>query len=435
MTGLATSAAGVDPDAVMARVAEVPASELWPEFDPCRVPVALHDGAATFLYGQPVPPEEFTPRSNGHGGLVYPGRHPAVVANSTAEIGGAWTATVDLTGISDLAPLEVAALVVHEAFHVFQRERHPAWGANEADLFLYPVEDVGGLALRLLEDGALHRALAAPDDDEAARWAAAALDLRRERFALLPDGAVTYERSAELHEGLARYIEWRVAPGCLDDLLSADGFEPDAVRLRAYATGASWALLLDRLAPGWQQEIESGAAQALDNLLRVRLSARRLPAVDVSMSERERARTRAEEDIAALLQRQAVRRAAFLTLPGWRLVVEIDAGEPLWPRGFDPMNVERLGPVEVLHGRYLVLRNASGTLEVLDRSCLTVAAGHHPLFTGVRQVTIAGEEFPPAVRESDGEVGWEIAGCRGEFRGARLDRRDSAIFIRVDANP
>ncbi len=86
-------------------------------------------------------------------------------------------------------------------------ERHPEWGANEVDLFLYPVEDASLLALRFLEDGALRRALEARDDAEAARWAAATLELRQERFALLPGEAVTYERAAELHEGLARYVE------------------------------------------------------------------------------------------------------------------------------------------------------------------------------------------------------------------------------------
>lgn len=314
-------------------------------------------------------------------------------------------------------------------------ERHPEWGANEVDLFLYPVEDASLLALRFLEDGALRRALAAQDDAEAARWAAAALDLRQERFALLPGEAVTYERAVELHEGLARYVEWRVAPGSPAHLLPEDGFEPDAVRLRSYATGTSLALLLDRLASGWQEKVESGAAQALDDLLRAQLTRQRSGRRDVSMAEREVAQARSVADIATLRQRRAARRDAFLALPGWRLIVEIDAGEPLWPRGFDPMNVERLGPVEVLHGRYLALGNGTGDLEVLERSCLTVAAGSHPLFSGVRQVTIAGLDSPPRVTESDGTVCWHLTGCRGEFYGARLDRRAHATVIRVDANP
>jgi len=305
VTRVEHGAATVNADAVMMRVAEVPAGELWPGFNPCEVPVVLYDGAATFLFGQPVPPEGFIPRSNPYGGLVYPGRHPALVANSTAEIGGAQTATVDLTGLTSPAVAEAAALVVHEAFHVFQRERHPEWGANEADVFLYPVENVKGLALGRLEDGALRRALAARDKGEAARWAVAALELRQERFALLPQAAVTYERAAEVHEGLARYVEWRASPGHLADLLPEDGFKPDAGRLRSYATGASWALLLDRLAPGWQEDVENGAIDSLDGLLRARLLGQRLGHCDISMLEREVAQTRAEADIAALLQRRA----------------------------------------------------------------------------------------------------------------------------------
>ncbi len=429
------TAAPFEPVALLSELERIAKDSLWPGFDPRCTPLAVYDGTSTFLFAHRALPNGFVAWDGYPGTAVFPGRHPSLVANSTAEIGGVLTATVDLTGLMAWTPTEAAALVVHESFHVFQRERHPEWGANEVDLFLYPVEDASLLALRFLEDGALRRALEAQDDAEAARWAAAALDLRQERFALLPGEAVTYERAAELHEGLARYVEWRVAPGSPAHLLPEDGFEPDAVRLRSYATGASLALLLDRLAPGWQEGVESEAAQALDDLLRAQLTDQRSGRRDVSMPEREAAQARAVADIATLRQRRAARRDAFLALPGWRLNVEIDIGEPLCPRGFDPMNVERLGPGEVLHSRYLALGNATGELELLDRSCLTVAAGDHPLFTGVRQVTIAGLDSPLSVTESDGTVRWHFTGCRGGFHKARLDRRHRATVILVDANP
>lgn len=67
------------------------------------------------------------------------GRQERVTANSSAEIGGVPTAIVLLGPASDRRTLrDVAALTIHETFHVFQRLRHPGWSGNEADLFTYP---------------------------------------------------------------------------------------------------------------------------------------------------------------------------------------------------------------------------------------------------------------------------------------------------------
>lgn len=69
------------------------------------------------------------------------GRHPAITANSSADIGGRSTATlmVDARSASgDVAGL--AAVALHEAFHVFQREHHKGWVGNEGDMFTYRVD-------------------------------------------------------------------------------------------------------------------------------------------------------------------------------------------------------------------------------------------------------------------------------------------------------
>ena len=47
------------------------------------------------------------------------------------------------------------------------------------------------------------------------------------------------------------------------------------------------------------------------------------------------------------------------------MVVDVSESEPSWPKGFDPLNVDRLGAVRVLHlrvpGLALDLRGASVT--------------------------------------------------------------------------
>lgn len=113
--------------ALLAKVDDWAAYDLWPGFNPTAYPVAVFDGKRTFLFRHPAPPAEFSPVPGRDGVWTYAGRHPSVVANTSAE----------------LAEVRVAT------------------------------------------------------------------GLRRERFALLPAGAVAYERGTELNEGLAAYIERR----------------------------------------------------------------------------------------------------------------------------------------------------------------------------------------------------------------------------------
>ena len=77
-------------------------------------------------------------------------------ANTGIELAGTPTASAMLDDPSQ-EPRLSAALLIHEAFHVFQAKRHPGWGANEADLFVYPVEIPPALALRRLESEGLRR--------------------------------------------------------------------------------------------------------------------------------------------------------------------------------------------------------------------------------------------------------------------------------------
>ena len=113
--------------------------ELWPGYDPLEVPLAVFDGKNTVLFGHPSPPEGFT----DVGGLwIFEGRYPDVTANSSALIGDVNTATVMLESLSRKNSREArAALVAHEGFHVFQGTTGRNWGANEVNLFTYPVDN------------------------------------------------------------------------------------------------------------------------------------------------------------------------------------------------------------------------------------------------------------------------------------------------------
>ena len=323
------------------------AATVWPGFAMEKIPVAIYDGKRTTLHGHPSPPPDFP----------YEGRHPLVDANSSVQIGGVETATV-------LSP--DPALIAHEKFHVHQRTKHPSWSANEADLFVYPEDDVEALSLQQREFEALRQALSGD------RWAARlALSLRRERFARIGATAAAYERGTELNEGLATYVEHRVAnkPVVLTKV--------DGVRERMYQSGLALSTLLERYDPHWKETLESGDKRSLDELLAAAIEPL----------------TTASADVRAIRDKREQRKREFLNAKGWTVVIT----GSFFPERFDPLNVHVLGKGEVLHTRMLRLKGDGGTIEISGRSVLTEGAGAHPLFNGVRRVVLTGFAEKPQV--------------------------------------
>lgn len=417
--------------AIMAEVERLARRELWPGFDPRRVPVAIFDGENTWLFHHPSPPAAFAAVPGTAGLATIAGRHPDLVANSSTTLGGSVTATflMDATARGSLA--ERAALIVHETFHVFQGRRHPTWRANEADLFTYPTDDVPTLALRVLETRALRRALLEPDPGGAASWAAAAIALRRARFSRLPLEASAYERGTELYEGLATSVENQVAPATPAGVLPRDDFGADSIRQRGYRSGLAFALLLDRLAPGWTKQLEGGDTRPLDEMLLDALARAGADPAEFDDEERAAAWQIAEDAVAALLKSRTSIREAFAAAPGWKLVVESPAS-PLRPQGFDPLNVALLSSKEILHSRWLKLGNGADTFEVLGRAALTEGAGVHPLFSGVTRVTVTGLDSEPAVARRGHAITLAAPGVTGTLAKARVEKSGRTVTITIE---
>ena len=138
--------------------------------------------------------------------LVTPVRSMPDAAARNGGLDVAWSSAVAIEReIARIAASlgEVAALATHESFHIYQRERHPGWIANEADLFTYPIDSAELLALRRLEKEAFRRALSAPGEAGAACWARGALAIRNQRFTPMESIFAAYERKTELVEDLA----------------------------------------------------------------------------------------------------------------------------------------------------------------------------------------------------------------------------------------
>ncbi|HEV2800238.1 MAG TPA: hypothetical protein VGW12_07065 [Pyrinomonadaceae bacterium] len=433
------SRSAADVYAVVAEVDRIAArTTLWPGFDPRRIPVAIYDGQTTLLFRHPAPPAEFVSLSSRQGVWAFNGRHDAVAANAPVKLGGVWTATVLLNPASKLSLTERAALVTHELFHVHQREHHPKWAGNELELFTYPFDDAEQLARRRIETEYLRLAERATDNALAACLTRRALGARRERFARLTAGAVSYERALELNEGLARYVEGRATGARHSDLTAAE-FPAEELRTRGYASGHALALLLERFAPGWSKRLEEGDTASLDELLSAALDAthppvpNKLAACVLPQPFTDAARSRAKLETDNISARRETLRREFAARTGWRIVVNADTNAPLWPQDFDPLNVRRIGANEVLHTRHLKLGNDAGAIDSFHPHMLTTGAGAHPLFNGVRQLTVAGLSAEPVVREAEGKLTLEGAGIKAEFRGAQLERTGQTFTVNLQA--
>jgi hypothetical protein len=401
---------------------------LWPGYDPLAIPLGLFDGTDTYLFRHPAPPEGFVEKE---GAYVFNGRHPAVVANTSAQIGEVRTATLLLSSpLFEGSAREIAAVGIHEAFHVYQWTTERTWGADETHLFVYPVDDVDALALRHAETEALRRAFAASDEEEIAGWAQSALDLRKERFGLMDDPFAAYERGIEVGEGTAMYVESRAA-GRTEPEFPPEGFGPEDVRKRGYITGHAFALLLDRFDADWRAGFADDDNRYLDtDLVEALRAVQKAPGCAFSAAELSEFAKSAQADVDTLLADFARRRTEFESTPGWRLIVEADEESPLWPKGFDPMNVRRVEG-GLLHTRYIELGNDAGSAQVLGDTVMTEGLGPHPLFNGVTRVVLAGLDSEPAVEARGEDVRISLPAFTADFHGANVEKLDKEIYVRL----
>ena len=352
---------------------------LWPDFRPAGIPLVVWDGTQTTLFWSGAAPGanwQAAPQ-----GWTLPLRHPALVANTAVTLeDGTEAAALLLDGLPTLTTPELAALIVHEAFHVHQStHRLERWQANEFAVFGYPLTPPV-LAARRLETLALNAALEATQGWQG--HAAEALHWRGQRFSHLNAAQTELERGLERLEGLAQFMEWKVSgarPG-----LPLPDFAPEAIRRRCYGTGAALALLLER-GGDWQAAFMDGHL-SLDELLGERLAgwppeARNPELVAAAQAD-------AALDAAQVHSARGRAMQDVLTWPGPRLSLESAA--PIWPQGFDPLNISDLGGGHVLHRRYLKFGNAQVSGEALGQAVLTQAAGEHPLEHGFSGLILTG---------------------------------------------
>lgn len=413
--------------------------DLWPGYEPAKIPLAVYDGERTWLFGYPQDLVGFSADGRCPHARSAPGQHADVRANTSIQLGGVAVATLLAPRASACTPDSaslLAAVAIHEAFHAYQRQHHPRWQANEGALFAYPVDDER-VAMTVGEEvAALRHAVAAPNAGESAGWARTALAARTQRAAILAPELRQYEIANEWNEGLAQYLQDRslelarqARMGSRARVLEEGrNWHADGPRRRGYATGEAWAVLLERHAPGWRERLNAADSLALPDLV-----AGAIPDVQpahFSAAESERVRTEAQHAARNALALRAAHAQAFDAAPGHMLVFEA-AGEPLWPQGFDPFNVESLGGGRVLHARWIAMQNRAARIEVLDHASATESAGAHPLFNGVRRLVVTGLSAAPTIAGPDSATTVRAPGVDATVRGAHIERSATRTVVRI----
>lgn len=366
---------------------------LWPGFFPRQIPAAIFDGRDTYLFGFGRPPEGFAPVPSRPAVFVYPGQHGAVTANRRAQIEGIWVATT----IPGYGPsgnhrsktlADIAAVVLHEKFHVFQKTRHPDWRPNDLVLLTYPLDRPESLARRRLELEAFGRAAAAPIPDEAAAWARLGLEMRRIRLAGLSPAEARYEREIALLEGLAQYVEHRAAGRAGPDDALADDLAPRGIRLLGYVEGCWIGLLLDRFDPAWKDRLEADDSAALENLLASALGGEERRRAEFTPAELIEAEALARLAVEARADERRKAERDFFTKLGYRIELR-PADATFRFETFDPFSIQALGEGRILHPSGISCRTKSGAVKALWRPCLTEVDGQgrivRMILTGIRR--------------------------------------------------
>lgn len=361
---------------VMELASDSKIDELWPGFMVSEIPVLVYDSLNTYLFNSGIAAEGFVRSGKDQEVWVYKGQHPLVRGNSIVRMGDNWTATSIFSSFSRRTGekynlKDMAGIIVHEQFHIFQRIHHPQWRQNDGLLLHYPVETPEALLLRRMEKEAFRRAVVSGERKEIIGWSKLALQFREERFGGLAYPFALYEMELQRTEGLSDYIE-RVARD-MDPLNASNitnGIAPAGIRDLGYVEGRWIAMILDRLSPAWKSQLEKHDSLFLEDILKEIVDQSLVPERAFETLEIDRMKVAADEDFCEWQEQRKIEIEKFFDLPGYRLEIRSSAN-PFAIRLFDPLEMEIMDDGVVYHRLVFLAGNESGNLRIIDHPCIT----------------------------------------------------------------
>lgn len=263
-------------------------------------------------------------------------------------------------------------MTFHEAFHGFERDRTrkgAEWRTESAELvFEYPADSARNSVLFNIEGRILFSALQASDVSTLRKRLRQFISVRKLRQGELEPLLMSFEKDAELNEGLAEYAGTKaVLVGIkaanqqhisvpfqfrnVNDFIEKkfERFNSTApaknnFRTKFYDTGAAQGLLLDRLMPDWKMRVQEHG-NALQELLEE--ATKFSGGNSQSMAESTLRQygyadlLKDEEEVVAKRQAEAqAQLASLLNQKGQRYVIDVSAmGRVGEVQGFDPWNL------------------------------------------------------------------------------------------------
>jgi len=349
---------------------------LWPEFKVSEIPVLVFDSLNTYLFHSSTTTEGFVRTGKDPEVWVYKGQHPLVRGNSIVRLGDYWTATSVLSTFSrrtgekyDLK--DMAGIIVHEQFHIFQRTHHPSWRQNDGLLLRYPDETAEALLLRRMEKKAFERAVVSEERKHIVGWAKLAMQLREDRLGRVAHEFAHYENELQLTEGLSDYIEKRARD--LDPLNASNitnGIAPAGIRDLGYVEGRWIAMMLDNLSPDWKLHLEKNDSLFLEDILKAVVDESPAPKRDFETWEIDTMKAAAEADFSEWQVRKKAEIEKFFEMPGHRIEIR-SSDNPFVIRLFEPLEMEIMDDGGVYHRLVFMAGNESGNLRIMNHPCIT----------------------------------------------------------------
>jgi hypothetical protein len=361
---------------VMSEHSGIAEESLWPGFNIQEIPVAVYDSINTWLFFSDNAPDGFEPVKGNSEVYIFKGQYPMVRGNSITRFGETWTATSILSNYSRrtnerYTAKDMAGIIIHEQFHIFQRTRHQGWRQNDGLLLFYPKETKDALFLRRVEKEAFKRAVLAKNKKEIVGWAVVAMDYRKERLGKVSEEYRNYEKQLQLTEGLSDYIE-RVARG-LDPLNASNitnGIAPAGIRDLGYWEGRWIAMICDKLNPGWKMNLENNDTLFLEQILGSLLNDYSYRKKTFSKRELSIIKSEVEEDFKEWQLKTAEEVEKYRNLSGY--YIEINSlSNPLNIRIFEPLEIEILSDGAVFHRVIFSAANERGSIRILNHPCIT----------------------------------------------------------------
>ncbi len=310
---------------------------------------------------------------------IYRGRtDERFMGNTAITIGDDCIAIWNESTIGDIDNTQLASLIVHEMFHVYQLANKENRFPNEWLGVSYPIT-IENLHLRNIERERLLRTCITEDEKKKIQYFSQFLQLRKERTELIGK-FIDYEKGIETVEGTAVYIEYSAYEQLLKEKIPIieyiKGYRnitSDHLKIRhsTFHQGLLMALIADDLLPNWKSSFMKSTLFLSDFIERE--LERLLPAFDTDL-EILKKEFHQERDIITICIREwkKERDQVFQEFERTKKNRRITKGVRI--TGVDPMNLIKQGEW-VIHRNFLRIDRGNGH-EILPGPVKTKIRGH-----------------------------------------------------------